>query len=69
MPASSKPNPVKSIQACGMRVVTIKAGRACKKKEVLAGFEADYNARAMMDTVNLTHNFLIAMPGMVDLYL
>jgi putative transcriptional regulator len=36
------------------------------KKVVLAGFEADYNGNAIMDTVNLTHNFLIAMPGMVD---
>jgi len=33
---------------------------------MLAGFEADYNGGAMMETVNLTHNFLIAMPGMVD---
>src|SRR3569623_557571 len=36
------------------------------KKEVLAGFEADYNGNATMDTVNLTHIFLIAMPGMFD---
>ena len=36
------------------------------QKEVLARFEADYNGDAMMDTVNLTHHFLIAMPNMVD---
>ena len=31
---------------------------------MFARFEADYNGKAIMDTVNLTHNFLIAMPNM-----